>query len=53
MNKIEVFIVNEPTEIQKEVERHCETYGYNPINISVTFDSRYKIYTIVAILEKC
>lgn len=52
MNKIEVFIVYEPTEIQREVERFCERYEYNPLNISVTYDSRYKVYTVIAVLEK-
>ena len=52
MNKVRVFICEQPMDIDREINKYCENTHHEPVDISVTFDSRYKVYTIAIIVRE-
>lgn len=52
MNCVEVWVANNPNEIKPDVDRFCERHGYNPVNISITYDTHAKCYVAIGVLEK-
>ena len=52
MNRVEVFICNNPNEISSDVDRFCDRLNYNPLNISITYDNQNRCYVAAVVLEK-
>ena len=52
MNRVEIFISNNPLEIKTYIDGFCDRHNYNPINVSITYDRNNRCYVALCVLEE-
>ena len=52
MNRVEVWQIENETDIEETVNRYCREYELNPISISVVYCDRKDLWVVSVVVEQ-
>lgn len=52
MNRVEVWHIEDSTEIEETINTYCQTYELNPISISVVYSVKQDLWVVSLVVEE-
>lgn len=52
MNRVEVWHIEDSTEIEETINTYCRTYELNPISISAVYSAKQDLWVVSLVVEE-